>query len=134
MAILALFLSKSNGIHVEQDKKHFISYQGGQMFQSSLKMYDSASIKQRLSDLDSQLTQYDLTKEEPSEDNIFAMMPTVSHKSDADYMEQIESRSQELQKVDQDKKDLEKEMEMLQLEKQRRLVKHHEVNEKKKKK
>ena len=37
-----------------------------------------------------------------------------------------------MKQKEEEKKDLEKEMEMLQLEKQRRLVKHHEVLEKRK--
>jgi hypothetical protein len=57
-------------------------------------------------------------------------MPSVEHKSDADFMEQMESRSQDLKSKDEERKDLKKEMEMLQLEKQRRLVKHHEILEK----
>ena len=99
------------------------------MFEENLKDYRFTDIKQRMAELDSQLSQVEA--EPQASDDIFAMMPTVQHKSDGDFMDQVESRSQELHNKDEEKKDLEKELEMLQLEKQRRLVKHHEIVEKK---
>lgn len=104
------------------------------MLAQDLKDYKFSDIKKRLSEIDSQLAQFEQEKMEGANDNVYTMMPEVKHKSDGDFMESIESRSEVMKQKEEERRDLEKEMEMLQLEKQRRLVKHHEIVEKKKRK
>ena len=62
------------------------------MLAEDIKDYKFSDLKHRLGEIDSQLTQFDLQKEDGANDNILTMMPDVKHKSDGDFMESIETR------------------------------------------
>ena len=62
------------------------------MLAEDIKDYKFSDIKHRLAEIDSQLTQFDVQKEDGANDNILTMMPDVKHKSDGDFMESIETR------------------------------------------
>jgi hypothetical protein len=60
------------------------------MNKQDLHDYKFSDIKHRMAEIDNELATLDSKDDGPKDDNIYAMMPLVQHKTDSDFMDQVE--------------------------------------------